>query len=45
MWIGLKYWAMPLRILSSVTLISHMIRKKAIIAVMKSAWATFHAEL
>ena len=45
MWIGLKYSEMPLRTSSSVTLISHMMRKNAIIAVMKSACATFHAEL
>ena len=41
--IGLKYWAICFLVASSETLISHITRKNAIIAVMKSAKAIFQA--
>ena len=39
--IGLKYWATCLRVAMSEAWVSHITRKKAIIAVMKSAKAIF----
>jgi hypothetical protein len=42
-WAGAKKSAMPRRCSSVVALSSHMRRKKAIIAVTKSAYATFQA--
>ena len=40
---GLKYRAMSVLVFLSVALMIHSTRKKAIIAVMKSANAIFHA--
>ena len=40
-WTGLKYWTIDALVSFDAELMSHMTRKKAIIAVMKSAKASF----